>query len=251
VETKLGNTLRAETMTLDRASPIPLYVQISERLRRSVSEGAIDPKDLSDARLAKQFGVSRMTVRQALDQLRKQGLLEREQGRGTRVVSPLEGQLSKMERFFDEWSLQGARVSTRLLKRGLAPADRHLAGVLNVAERVPLGIFRRIRYVNDLPICFDVRYLRAELLHQLHDEDLLRATDLVLQENLRTVFTKADIRISATVARKREAKALEIDVGTPLLKRFMDLYSIDGRGILCGPSYFRADLYTYRVTVTS
>jgi DNA-binding GntR family transcriptional regulator len=89
------------------------------------------------------------------------------------------------------------------------------------------------------------------LLQQLSDDDLLRTTDLVLQDKLRTVFTKASIRISASAAGKQEAAYLEVKAGTPLLVRSMELYSIDRRGILCGPSYFRSDLFAYRVTVTS
>jgi len=192
-----------------------------------------------------------MTVRQALDELRREGLVEREQGRGTRLTSPVEGQLSKMERFFEEWSLQGVKVSARIVKRGVQPADAHVAKVLNVAERMPVGYFRRLRYVDGQPICYDVRFLRTELLQQLNEEDLLRVPDLVLQAKLHTVFSRADMRICAVAAGKQEAKALKVAVGTPLLQRLMDLYAGDGRGMLCGPSYFRSDRYAYRVSITS
>jgi GntR family transcriptional regulator len=244
-------TESAPMSLLDRSSPLPLYVQISDQIRRQIGDGTIHVRDLSDSRLTTQFGVSRMTVRQALEQLRKEGLLEREQGKGTRLAKPVEGQLSKMERFFSEWSVQGAEVSTRLLSRSVVPADADVARVLNVARKTPVGVFRRIRFIDDQAICLDVRYLRAELLQQLNDDELLRTADLVLQDKLGTVITKAEIRISAIAAAKHQAKALGVDVGAPLLLRFMELYSVGGRGILCGPSYFRSDLFAYRVTVTS
>jgi len=251
VTTERKSARRPQPLAIDRDSPLPLYVQIRDQVRRHIGAGTIDTKDLTDSWLTKKFGVSRMTVRQALEQLRQEGLLEREQGRGTRLTTPVEGQLSKMERFFDEWGLQGLKVSARILKRGVQPADAHVAKVLNVAEHMPVGYFRRLRYADGQPICVDMRFLRTELLQQLTDEDLIQVPDLVLQAKLHTVFSRADMRILATAAGKAEAKALRVPVGTPLLQRLMDLYAGDGRGILCGPSYFRSDLYVYRVSVTS
>jgi GntR family transcriptional regulator len=235
---------------IDHDSPLPRYLQIRDQLRRGISEGRVEAKHLSDSWLMKQFKVSRMTVRQALDLLRHEGLVSREQGKGTRVTDPVEGQLLKPERFFEDWEAQGKQVTARIIEQATRRADAHTAKVLGVRRGASVGFFRRLRYVDGQPICIDERFLRVDLLRQLSEDDLLSTPDLVLQARLKIILARADIRILATAAEEKEAALLGVSVGAPLLERVMELYAADGRGVICGPSYFRSDRYVYRLSVT-
>jgi len=234
---------------IDRHSLLPRYVQIRDQLRRGITEGRLKAKQLSDSWLMKQFEVSRMTVRQALDLLRQEGLISREQGKGTRINDPIEGQLVKQERFFEDWGAQGKRVTARIVNRGTRRADARVSRFLKVRRGSSIGFFCRLRYVDGRPICIDERLLRADLLRQLSEDELISTPDLVLQTRLNLGLGRTDIRILATAAGEQEATLLGVGVGTPLLERVTEIYASDGRGIICGPSYFRSDRYVYRLTV--
>lgn len=238
-------------LSVDRSSYLPLYIQIRDQLRRLIIESQLESIQLTDDWLANEFKVSRMTVRQALDLLVQEGLIRREKGRGTLVaVPPLQGQLSSIERFFEEWYLQGANVRVELLTREMRHADAHTASVLGVQIGEAVGFFRRLRSIDAGPVCIDERYMLPTMFAMLSDADLIKEpTWLVIQQKLGVSIERADMRILATAASEKEAMLLTVEEGFPLLERYLDCYSVDGRGVLSGPSVFRSDRFVYQVTV--
>ncbi|MBC7105150.1 MAG: GntR family transcriptional regulator, partial [Firmicutes bacterium] len=113
---------------LDRRSPVPLYSQIQEQLRRYIlqrqreSSGEGPVRFYTDDELAGIFKVSRMTVRQAVQELVNEGLLYRVKGLGTFISPPqVQGQLKEIERFVDEWSVQGKDIQVEVLAHKIVP----------------------------------------------------------------------------------------------------------------------------------
>ncbi|MDE2571134.1 MAG: GntR family transcriptional regulator [bacterium] len=238
-------------LAIDRSSPMPLYGQIHDQLQRLIVEGRLDQVELSDGWLATHFGVSRMTVRQALDALVNEGLIKRQRGKGTLVVSPpIHGQLESIERFFDEWRIQGADVQVSVIARWIREADSQAASILGLEVGEPIGYFRRLRYVDGVPVCIDDRYIAASLLERLSDTDLAtQPTWILLREKLNVAVVRADMRILATSATAEEAQLLQIAEGAPLLERGLECYGVDGLRMLAGPSRFRSDRFVYQVSV--
>lgn len=240
--------------SLDRRSPVPYHVQIRDQLRRLILEGRLDSIQLSDVWLGRHFGVSRMTVRQALAALVAEGLIKRERGRGTLVVTPAPGDVFALNDYVDQWQLRGDDVSARIVARTHVQANELLAAMMRIRPGRTVGHFRRLRLNEGSPVCLDDRYLPLSIFNQLDDEDLLLSpnpTWKVIQEKLGTAISRIDTRILATAVAGEEAHLLEVAGGSPVLERQLDFYDSTGRVVMTGPSWFRPDRFIYRSTIRS
>ena len=229
----------------------PLWQQINAIVRRRLTEGELDGSMISDAALATEFGVSRMTVRQALQPLVTEGVLVRERGRGTFVASPpVQGQLSHIEKFFEEWRLQGRSFRVDLLKRMVIPATSSVATALLVNEGDDVGMLRRLRFVDDRPIAVDTRYLPAGIDGQLSDQELVEDSIwLIVERRLGIPIDHADLEIHASSASEEEAELLGLAPGVPLLDRRLRIVAADGRPVIAGRSVYHPGSFVYRITV--
>ena len=128
----------ARAASIDRRSPVPFFFQLKRLIGDELDRGRWEPGDRipSEPELCKQFGVSRATVRQALAELEREGRLRKERGRGTSSRSPLERVvLQSAHGFFDEASVAGRTVTSRVLRCELAPLPSWAALALGVPER--------------------------------------------------------------------------------------------------------------------
>lgn len=237
---------------LDPQSPMPFWHQIYQVLRERIrKEGS--GVQLSDSVLSREFGVSRMTVRQAVQRLVDDGLVRRSRGRGTTVVEkPIAGQLSEIERFFEEWRLQGRQFDVELLHRRRVPASREVAEALGVPARELIESLERRRTVEGHPVVFDVRYLPLAVAQDLSDEQLRSESIWVtLEEHLGIAILCAEMELRAVAAPARVASSLGLRSGSPLLDRKVRILDEDKRAVLAGHSYYDSARFVYRVTVNA
>ena len=235
----------------DRDSPLPRWAQISAILRQRVTEHGDRITGLSDQALAHEFGVSPLTVRQAVQALVNDGLLTRRRGRGTFVVpNPMRGSLDQLEAFMQEWSVQGGAVRIEILERSVVAASIPVAAALDSRAGQPVGFLRRLRYSNDRPVALDYRYIAADLDKQLDNIDLEHeAIWETLERKLGLSARQSNTTIKASTATPQEAGLLDLPLGSPVLNRGLQLLVDGNRVALAGHSIYHPDRFVYATTM--
>ncbi|WP_084051166.1 GntR family transcriptional regulator [Deinococcus hopiensis] len=211
---------------LDRSSPLaaPRYLQVQQVLQEMIEGTEFAPGDKvpSERELAEQLGVSRMTVRKAMDNLVRMGLLERDSTAGTRVSAP------KVNRLLNDPTLhsitqmvnaEGGRAGGRLLEFQISPAPSKVSQRLEIPLGSPVVVLRRLRLVNGLAFCLETSYLPADRVPALAAEDLAGNQSLyqVLLERYGIDAGTGDSTISLSHATSAEATTLSLAAGDPVL----------------------------------
>jgi GntR family transcriptional regulator len=230
----------------------PLYQSVREEILETLGDGPADPRTLSDAALAKRFGVSRITVRRAVDDLVASGTLYRVQGRGTFVRSRKVPEKLSLDSFIEGWLNAGPDLQSDVVRFERVPAGEAAASRLGVDPDSEVVAIRRIRRQGGAPMVIDDRYVRADRAAAL---TLQVARTVSLITHLRThagvPLERAEMEIEARVSSAAEARLLGIRAGQTVLVRNLVLVDPAGAPIMAGTSVYRADRVTYRVTVST
>ena len=176
--------LRAGT----RASAVPsaLYVKIKDHLRKRILDGRLKPHDQlpSESALIDQFDVSRITVRQALNDLQKEGLIFKLHGKGSFVSKPKADQrLASLQGFAEAMSAAGHEIYNRVTGLRDVPAQATVAEKLGLEPRSRVTEIRRVRFLNRSPISFEVTYVPADIGARLAKADLESRDIFLILEN--------------------------------------------------------------------
>ncbi len=209
------------TTRIDRQSGLPFYLQIGEQLRTRITRGNLRPGDAlpSELELKEQYEVSRATVRQALDTLERDGLIYREQGRGTFVAHPaVEQALTRVVSFTEDMRSRGFAPGTRVLSAEIIPASAELAQRLAVQPGEELARIQRLRLADGEPMSIEVshlvhRYCPGILQHDYANQPLRE----MLERDYDIRITSATQAIQAVSASREIAAALGVKRGAALL----------------------------------
>jgi GntR family transcriptional regulator len=235
-------------------SGMSLHSQLETTLRRliesgQISAGAVLPGELE---LAAQLGVSRHTVRHALGVLTNEGLLRRERGRGTTVVSSgptrvIERSLSTFYAFAWELRARGAKQRSYVLERKVLAADVSLAQHLSVAAGTDIERIVRLRTADEDPLVFETTHLPRELTTSIDTSVLERESiydELERTHGLR--ITRARESIRPVVLSRPVARLLRSSPGAPAFSVERTTWTDDGP-IEWQVSIVRGDRYLYSV----
>lgn len=241
------------TMSVLKRSPIPKHHQLAEFLRRTIRAGNLKPGDQvpTEEKLCARHGVSRGTVRQALDTLAQEGLLSREPGRGTFVRSDgAQFPHFTLANFVEDMRRQGFEPLTRVLRCRIIPAPLEVQKRLRLRPRTPVFHIERLRLANDRPVLFETRYLAERLCPELIKHNLEKESihDL-LTRRYNVPMTRAIHTIEVRLLSHPEAKLLEVSPGTPAF--FVDrlTYTIGDRPAVWYQALYRGDEYHFRAEV--
>ena len=229
----------------------PLYHQITETLTRQIHSGRWRSNDElpSEAGLCAHFGVSRGTLRRALDDLERQGLIVRRQGRGTFVAQPkFEGSVLGSYRNYRG----GAAVAAR---SGVAPArHRAPARIARPAAAAPpraaRRVFevRRVQFMGGDPITVSASFLPAALCPGLDRLDLEHESFYgVLESRYGLAFLRAEEFLEPAMADEYVARHLDVPEGTPVFRVERHTYLVGDRPAEFRQAYMRGDRYRYRI----
>lgn len=227
-------------------NPFPRYLQIRNiLLRRLQSELAPGDSFPTENALSEEFGVSRETIREALAELEKQGLIERVRGRGTRVKQrPKNSADKRVTGLVEDFTELKRDTWTRHLGTELLTAKPPIGDELQIPADEPLYLIRRLRFLDGSPLAVHEAYMPVEFGVPIARLDLSRTTvsnelqsyfNLELHEDYQT--------IDATVADPELAKLLEVAVGAPLLQVRRRQLDQKNRAIVFFVSWFRSDRY--------
>ncbi len=170
-----------EIFRIDRQEKLPLYEQIERNLRSLIINGRLHSGESvpSEWELASFYGVSRLTVRRALDDLVRQNWLSRRQGVGTFVSQPSVADISPSKlSFTQEMIAIGRRPSNRLLSGQVIPATTSVAQRLALSRNAPVIEIVRLRLADEIPILLETTYLSSETFPGLEEDPQVESGSL-------------------------------------------------------------------------
>ncbi|MEV6793234.1 GntR family transcriptional regulator [Streptomyces sp. NPDC051320] len=239
-------------ITIDRNSPVPLYFQFAQQLQRLIEIGDLPPGTRlnNEIAMADQFGLSRPTMRQAMQHLVDKGLLARKRGVGTEVVTNRIRRQVEFTSLYEDLEREARRPGTKVLSIDTVPAEEGVAAALCVKAGVPVLAIERLRFADDQPIALMRNYLPADLIEltaeALADGGLYQ---LLRQSGIR--LTTAEQTIGARRATAAEAKLLEESRGATLLTMTRTAYDGSGKPVEYGSHVYRASRYSFEMTVVA
>ena len=240
--------LPLDALAVDRASPVPLYFQVAQHLEQMISSGALPPGTLFDdeVSLAGRIGVSRPTMRRAMEHLVDQGLIVRRRGIGTRVVQPKVRRPLQLTSLHDDLAASGRRPTTAVLRFDRVDADGEVAGRLGLAEGAQVVLIERLRSAHEVPIAKMTNYLppglvafEAEALQDHGLYDLLRRSGVHLHSATQTVGARC-----ATAA---EARLLGEPRGAALLTMQRETLDDTGATVEYANHVYAASRYGFEI----
>lgn len=239
----------------DPGNRTPLYHQIYLILRNQIRDGTYPDKALlpSENELAEIFDVSRITSRRALDELVADGLARRERGRGTRVIQEdlrAPAVESSVEGLIENVTLWGEKTSVDILEFGLTPAHDQAARELGVDQGASIHRCSRIRRLNKVPLGYVTSYVPTDIGALFTREELSGTPLLALLQSKGIEAARADQTITATLADPQVARLLDVDVGSPLLRKLRTVYDAGGRTVEFIDVLYRPDMYQFRLALT-
>jgi DNA-binding GntR family transcriptional regulator len=237
---------------VDRSSPVPLYFQVAQRLQELIESGRLAPGSRleNEVTLADQLGLSRPTMRQAIQYLVDKGLLVRKRGVGTQVVHARVRRTVELTSLYDDLNRthQQPRTEVLALAETVAPDD------VAVALALPAGCtvlaIERLRYAQGEPLAVLRNYLPRDLL-QLTAEQLAAEGLYQLMRAAGVHLRLAEQNIGARRATATEAKLLGEARGAPLLTMVRTAYDDGGRAVEHGVHAYRASLYSFELTLVA
>ncbi|MDR6868876.1 DNA-binding GntR family transcriptional regulator [Microbacterium resistens] len=237
---------------LDRTGPVPLYYQVSSRLEKAIRDGVIP----SGARLeneisiSERLGLSRPTIRRAIQELVDQGLLVRRRGIGTQVVQGQVTRQVELTSLYEDLVSTHHRPSTRVLVHETVPATSLVAEQLGVVEGSDVVYVRRQRSTDGIPVAVLENYLPPEFADITTAQ--LEAQGLYQVLRSRGVAIRiAKQRIGARRAHGDEAELLDIDKTGPVLTMERTAFDNGGRAVEFGNHCYRPDLYSFETTLVA
>jgi GntR family transcriptional regulator len=239
---------------IDRESPVPYYHQLKDSLRDNILSGTWPPGTAlpSEADICEVFGLSRITVRQALAELGLEGLVRRERGRGTFVAEPKirERIVGHLTGFYEDMTAQGLEPQTRVLNKSVIEAPPWLAEILEVMPGVPLIRIERLRMISREPVLLSVTHIPEAICPNLASEDLEKQSLYGLLEKRYGVQIARGRRvIEAIAASENDASLLGVAGGTPLVLIKSITYLSDGRPVEYYEAKHRGDRTRFEVEV--
>lgn len=234
----------------DPRAAVPLYRQLSEQLAEAIDRGRLRPMDAlpAEGALAARLGVSRGTVRQAYEELERAGRVVRRQGAGTFVARRKATSANRLLGFHEEMRLAGMAPSSRTLRQERLPAEREVAGALEVEAGSEVVFLERLFLADGTPCSLSRAWLPAGRCAGLEEDDLEAGSLYELLERKYGLFLAwAEKTVEAVAADEALARRLGVAPGAPLLYVRKLAYDVHGAPVEYQVGYWRGDLYRFYV----
>lgn len=242
------------------ALPLPKYHQIYLVLREQLHEGRFAQGLPGELALMRQFGVARVTVRRALQELADEGLIARERGRGTRPVPPTVAagsraaagrrQTTHLSGLLENLVSMTENTTVRVLEVGQVGASGDVAEALQLAAGAPVQKAVRVRSTREGPLSHITTWVPAELALNFGKRELASKPILVLLEEAGVRVGSARQTISARLADAQVATHLGVAVGSALLAVRRLIRDEEGRPVQWLHGLYRPDRYEYQMQLS-
>jgi len=235
-----------------RTEGVAVYVQIRESLRAEITKGLLKRGEQlpSENELASKYNVSRMTIRESIEDLVDEGLLYRRHGVGTFVAYPhLQRDHTRLTSFFDKAENEGIQVRATLLSLEVIPAISKVAQALDIPAGSRVIRVKTLRYADNVPITVHDAHVPHEPFAAIANENLEVQHLWTLFEKYGYRVKRAIQRLEAREASKEIAHLLKIKEGAPVLFKERTVYADDGTPVEFTYCYNRGDMYSLTVAL--
>jgi GntR family transcriptional regulator len=241
------------------ALPLPKYHRVYLVLREQLEEGRFANGVPGELALMRQFGVARVTVRRALEQLAQEGLIARGPGRGTRAIGwparqgasaandPMRTQLTGL---LENLVSMGLRTSVKVLDVDMVAASETVAGALAMATGAMVQKAVRVRSTREGPLSHITTYVPADVARRFGRRELARKPILLLLEEAGVKVGRAVQTVSARLADAEVAGHLDLPVGSALLAVRRLIYDEQERPVQWLHGLYRPDRYEYQMQLS-
>lgn len=239
-------------MVLDPQSRVPLHKQAEDMLRKLIEEpeykeGKLLPNEVD---LAARLNISRNTLRQAINQLVFEGLLERKKGVGTKVTHKgITGGVQNWHSFSQEMKMLGVEIKNYELLVNYRKPSPEIAAFFGIDPETPCVVMERLRGNPSHPFVQFISYFNPKLPITGDENFSLPLYDM-LEQNYGVVVKTSREEVSARLAGDRLAAKLEISAGDPILIRKRFVLDVNDVPVEYNIGYYRADDFTYSLVAT-
>lgn len=237
-------------MFIDKNSPIPVYFQIKNYILEKVraEEWPKDNAIPSERELGEQAKVSRMTVRQAINELVNEGVLYRLKGKGTFIARAKIEQRNIMS-FSDMVKSKGITPVTEILAFESQLLCPQVAQEIELDENTRFYRIKRLRKADEVPIGIEEVFIPEEYCGQLEKYDMTGSLYKVLLEEYHYKIERVNLNIEAVMANEEERELLQMSKSMPLLKASGNSITNTGMSLFYEISYYRSDKLSYKVSI--
>jgi len=239
---------------IDKTSVVPIYFQLKTLIQERMASGEY-PVGLclpSEREYCEEYGISRMTVRQAIIDLVNEGLLRRERGKGTFVAQPkIEQELQVLTSFTEEMKRRNMQPGTQLIHMVICPATGHVARQLGLKDGESVYEIVRLRMADDEPMAIETAYLPIANLPNLTEEKVATGSLYEVMRESGHEIARATQTLEATLAKATEATKLNIKNKGPVLLIERTTYTSGGQAIEFVKSVYRGDRYKFAIDLRS
>jgi GntR family transcriptional regulator len=225
---------------------LPKYYQVKRQLLELTAALETGSPVPPERELARSYGTSRTTVRQALAELVVEGRLLRMQGKGTFVAKPKVAQLLELASYTEGMRAHGLHPQTKILDIGYVTADEQLAALLGIRAGGRALRIHRLRLADGEPMSIDTSHLPARRFPGLRKQ---LERQMSLYETLRAAYdihlAEAEETIETVLADPHDAQLLGVDAGLPLLLLSRHAFDVTGEPVEWAQSWYRGDRYKF------
>lgn len=240
-------------MTLDYKSFVPLYHQLKVIIKKKIEKKILVPGNIipSEKELCDTYKISRATVRQALQELKKEGLLNRVRGKGTFIAQPkLDQVLEDVYGYNKNMLHQGVKPSSVVISQKLIIPSKEIAKFLNLSTDEKVVFLERIRKADSMVLMLDKAYIPSKLCPGLESMDISGSLYKILIEKYNHILVRAKESLELATADKYIAKHLGISKGTAIIYKLRKSYTKDNTPIEYSKQFIVGDKCRFVIELT-
>jgi len=240
-------------MILD-SGPTPLYFQLKNIIKSKITSSEVKGQERlpSEAELCIEYNVSRATVRQALLELEKEGFIYRERGKGTFVTDRAGLKQLSLKGTIENLIASGRGTRLKVLEYKEVTPPSSMAKVLRLKENQTVFRLEAVRLIPKGPFGYSFIYLPPHVGKMISQDEFSEATEFItfVEGKLRARVHRASQTINVAIANEVVARNLSIKPMSPVLVIEREYYARDGLPLFASLTYFRPDLYKYKIELT-
>ena len=226
-----------------------LYSRVETVLANEITNGDVrvgDQLPTEDSLIAR-FGVSRITVRRAIQNLVSRGVVEIRRGKGTFVAAPkITQDLTELSGFVEDMHALGRKPTARVIGKEIVTADATVASQLALTKGERVVRIRRVRLADGIPLSFDESFLPLEIGKKIITNNLkIEPIFSLLERKYDVPLIEAEYKLDAVAAEPEVAAALKVKQRSPIFRIERTSYSIGNRPIDYERLYYRGDLVRF------
>jgi GntR family transcriptional regulator len=233
---------------IDKQSPVPIYFQIEEQIKQQIESGELKQEGVipSEREYTEKYKISRMTVRQAINNLVNDGYLYREKGKGTFVArKKIEQPLVGLTSFTEDMKSRGMKPGSKLISFDVIPAGASIAQSLKINEDDLVYEIFRVRLADNVPMALETNYISSNLIQGLTRDIVDRSLYDYIENTLRLNIGHAMQTVESSLVRENEREFLGIQKNAPILLIQRQTFLEDGTPLEFVKSSYRADRYKF------